>query len=127
MAPSAINNNETHTNGSSKLNFDTFQNVINGKLVPNSQTRQAENPSNKKKLWEVPVATEKDLDEAVAAGRAAFKKWKNVSYDDRRKAVLAFADALDGYKAEFSKLLTTEQGKPVSGAYSEKVSCDIVD
>lgn len=60
------------------------------------------------------MATEKDLDDAVNAGRAAFKKWKNVSYEERRKAVLAFADALEGLKGEFSKLLTTEQGKPVS-------------
>lgn len=113
MAPSAIHN-DTATNGTSKLNFDTFQNVINGKPVSSSETRHGVNPSNKKSLWEVPVATEKDLDDAVAAGKAAFKKWKNVPYEERREAVLAYADALASYKGDFAKLLTTEQGKPVS-------------
>lgn len=113
MAPSAISN-ETATNGSQKLNFDTFQNVINGKLVSSGKTRRGVNPANKKELWEVPVATEQDLDDAVNAGRAAFKKWKNVPYAERSKAIIAFADALESHKSEFSKLLTTEQGKPAS-------------
>jgi len=40
------------------------------------------------------------------------------SYEDRRKAIIAFADALDAQKEEFAKLLTTEQGKPVTSANS---------
>lgn len=114
MAPSATT--EYQNSHSTKLSFDTFQNVVDGKLVSTASTRHGINPSNKKPLWEVPVASPADLDTAVAAGQAAFKKWKNVPYDERRKAVLAYADALEAHKDEFAKLLTTEQGKPVSCA-----------
>ena len=113
MAPSATND----FNGASvqsKIQFDSFSNIINGKPVSTSKTRHGINPSNKKANWEVPVATPEDVDEAVKAGKAAFKKWSKTSVEERRKAVLAFADALDAQKNEFAKLLTTEQGKPVS-------------
>jgi acyl-CoA reductase-like NAD-dependent aldehyde dehydrogenase len=97
-----------------KLSYDSFSNVINSKLLSTSKTRHGINPATKTPNWEVPVATPADLDAAVDAGKIAFKKWKNVPYDERRKAVLAFADALEAAKEDFAKLLTTEQGKPVS-------------
>lgn len=114
MAPSVTNENG-HANGSTTLKFESFLNVINGKLVPASDgaTRHGLNPATEKANAPVPVATKKDLDDAVEAGGAAFKKWANISVQERRDAVLKFADALQSYSEEFSQLLTMEQGKPV--------------
>lgn len=41
--------------------------IINGKKAPTATTRHGLNPANLKKLPEVPVATEKDLDQAGEA------------------------------------------------------------
>lgn len=114
MAPSATNIND-HSNGTTKLDFTTFNNVINGKTVPASDgaTRHGINPATKKANPPVPVATQKDLDAAVEAGRVAFNKWKKTTVEERRDALLKFADALEAQKEEFAKLLTMEQGKPV--------------
>lgn len=111
MAPHA-----TETNGSSSrdaLDFTTFSNVIDGKLSSTKETRHGINPATAKPNPEVPVSTREDVDKAVEAAQKAFKPWAKVSYDDRRKAVLAFADALEKEKEGFAKMLVQEQGKPV--------------
>jgi acyl-CoA reductase-like NAD-dependent aldehyde dehydrogenase len=93
--------------------FNGFYNTINGKLTSTEKTRHGVNPATGKALSPVPVSTQKDVDDAVAAAKEAFKSWSKVPYDDRKKAVLAFADELDKHVQDFAKLLTAEQGKPV--------------
>lgn len=60
------------------------------------------------------MATEADVDAAVAAAKEAFKTWSKVPYEERRRAVLAYADAVDQLRTGFRDLLISEQGKPVS-------------
>lgn len=100
-------------NGIAKLDFTTFRNVINGKLVGSSRTRHGINPATKQPLAEVPIATPQDLDNAVTAAQTAFKTWSRTTVQERRAAMNAYAAAILEHKAEFAKLLTTEQGKPV--------------
>lgn len=95
------------------ISFDKFQNVINGKLSSTSQTRYGINPANKKANPEVPVSTEKDVDNAVAAAKAAFKSWSKTGVKERRERLLAYAESLKEHVPEFAKLMTREQGKPV--------------
>lgn len=105
-----------HPNGKlgSKTDFqDNFVQIINGKSTPTKATRHGVNPATLASLAEVPVATQDDLDSAVTAAKAAFKTWSKTPYEDRRSAVLSFADAIDSLRAEFRDLLITEQGKPV--------------
>lgn len=113
MAPSATNINDS-ANGTAKMDFTTFHNVINGKLVPTSKTRHGINPATKKANLEVPISTPQDVDNAVAAAKAAFKKWSRTSLEERRTALTNYANALVEHREDFAKLLTTEQGKPVS-------------
>jgi acyl-CoA reductase-like NAD-dependent aldehyde dehydrogenase len=94
------------------LNEDFVQ-IINGKSSPTDQTRHSVNPATLQPKAEVPVATQDDLDRAVAAAKEAFKSWSKIPYDERRRAVLAYADAVDALKTEFRDLLVAEQGKPV--------------
>lgn len=67
----------------------------------------------------MPVSTQEDLDHAVAAAPTGFKKWSKVPLEARRAALLAYADALDAHKDQFTQLLTQEQGKPLSQASTE--------
>ncbi|KAH8598225.1 aldehyde dehydrogenase [Bisporella sp. PMI_857] len=116
MAPSAT---ENVANGSGKIPFDTFQNVINGKLVDTEKTRTGINPANKKANAPVPVSTEKDVDDAVKAAKAAFKIWSRTTKEERKKSILGFSAALKQHREEFAQLLTKEQGKPLAMAQSE--------
>jgi acyl-CoA reductase-like NAD-dependent aldehyde dehydrogenase len=113
MAPSATNENGTNGHSAS-LDFTTFSNVINGKLVGTSKTRNGINPATKKPNFDVPVASPQDLDDAVAAAKAAFVKWSKTTIEERKEAVKQYAKALEEHTEQFAKLLTTEQGKPVS-------------
>ncbi|KAJ5479974.1 hypothetical protein N7530_005483 [Penicillium desertorum] len=97
------------------VDFDLRSNyvqIINGKSSPTALTRHGLNPATLEALPEVPVATPKDLDNAADAAKAAFKIWSATPYEDRKKAVLAYADAIDQYSDQFRDLLITEQGKP---------------
>ena len=89
--------------------FSDFKNTINGKPSSTSGTRHGINPATGKPNPPVPVATQQDVDAAVAAGKEAFKTWSKTPYAERKKAVLAFADALEKYTPDFAKLLTQEQ------------------
>lgn len=104
--------------------FNGFYNTINGKLTSTEKTRHGTNPATGKPLAEVPVSTQQDVDDAVAAAKEAFKTWSKVPYEERKKAVLAYADGLEKYVPEFGKLLTSEQGKPVSANHAWiKIPC----
>ncbi|RLL93178.1 hypothetical protein CFD26_101576 [Aspergillus turcosus] len=96
-----------------------FHNVINGALAPTTKTRHSINPANRQPNPEVPVATQDDLDQAVTAAQAAFREWRRVPLEERRAALHKYADALEGEKDGFTKLLTQEQGKPLSQAADE--------
>ena len=95
------------------LDWSKYENVINGKLTSTSTTRHGINPATGKANPEVPVSTQDDVDNAMTAASEAFKTWSQVSYADRQKAVLAFADAVEKEHDTFSAMLTQEQGKPV--------------
>lgn len=94
--------------------FGEYYNVIDGKLSSTSETRHGINPATGKPLPEVPVSTQQDVDTAVDAARKAFKSWAKVPYAERQKACKDYADALEAHGDDFAKLLTSEQGKPVS-------------
>lgn len=91
--------------------------IINGKSAPTEQTRHGVNPANKQALPPVPVATQRELDNAVAAGKAAFETWSRTPFEERQKATIAYADAVEAHSAALVELLTREQGRPVRFDY----------
>ena len=62
----------------------------------------------------MPVATADDLDRAVDAAQQAFRKWSKTSYDQRRAALKTFGDAIEANQEALARLLTMEQGKPLT-------------
>ncbi|KAL3489621.1 Aldehyde/histidinol dehydrogenase [Aspergillus germanicus] len=99
--------------------FEDFQNIINGKKSSTAETRHGINPATAKPNPEVPISTQTDVDNAVAAAQKAFKTWYEVPLAERADALRAFADGLEPYAEDFAKLLTQEQGKPLSFATME--------
>ncbi|KAI1332482.1 Aldehyde/histidinol dehydrogenase [Xylariaceae sp. FL0255] len=99
-----------------KIPFDTFHNVINGKLVDTATTRHGICPMTEEPLWEVPVATQEDVDAAVAAAKKAFRSWSRLTYDERAAYLFKLADGLEANQESFVELITKEAGKPPQAA-----------
>lgn len=103
-----------------KLNIEAYPgNIINNEFVPTPKTRHSFDPATNSALYEVPVAREEDLDAAVKAARVAFKSWSVTPFSERAKLLLAFADAVEANRDDLEKLLTKEQGKPLSLSHTE--------
>lgn len=125
MAPSAVSPLPNQTvPRSPDLKFDgSFVHIIGGKSSPTKQTRHGLNPANLQPMGDVPLATHDDVDNAVSTARKAFTTWSQVPYEDRRMAVLAYADAVDQFRLQFRDLLISEQGKPVCQAKFHYSKC----
>jgi acyl-CoA reductase-like NAD-dependent aldehyde dehydrogenase len=88
--------------------------LINGQLIPGATTLDVINPATGKLLTRCARADKAQLDAAVAAAKAAFPAWAATPIESRRQALGRIADALEARSAEFSRLLTEEQGKPLA-------------
>ncbi|GAD97180.1 hypothetical protein NECHADRAFT_43411 [Paecilomyces variotii No. 5] len=95
------------------INFSTFSNIINGETRSSSQVGHGINPSTKKPLWDVPVATEHDVNEAVAAAKKAYPAWSRTPWSERAKLLTRAKDALLERKDEMAHLIMQEGGKPI--------------
>lgn len=119
MSPLQVNGG---SDGAHRLDFTTFSNVINGGLRGSDRTNHSVNPSTEEALAELPIATEKDVEDAVNVARAAFHGWSKVTAAQRKSALNAFANAFEGYTQEFAQLMTKESGKPYRSAVEEAES-----
>lgn len=90
-----------------------FFNTINGEKRMSSRSGHGTNPSNLERLPDVPVASSRDVDDAVAGARSAFMQWSAVATERRRELLNQFINALEISTDRFARLLTLEQGKPV--------------
>ncbi|NNM74149.1 NAD-dependent succinate-semialdehyde dehydrogenase [Enterovirga aerilata] len=85
-------------------------------------------PATEAELGRLPVATEADLDEALAAARSGFQEWSRVSAFERGKVLRKAAALLRARSEEIAVLLTREQGKPLAQARTEVMnSADLTD
>jgi acyl-CoA reductase-like NAD-dependent aldehyde dehydrogenase len=100
-----------------------FKNLIAGKLTDNGKWIDVVNPANEQVIGCVPDCGQEDLDDAVAAARAAFPAWKATSIDDRRAALNKMAVIIKDNSDELMRLLTSEQGKPHMQAGNEIAGC----
>ena len=93
--------------------------LIDGKMVPGDQTMPVLNPATEEVLAQCPRASKSQLDQAVAAAKAAFPAWAATPIDERRKLVTRMAEAIEANTGELARLLTSEQGKPLADATGE--------
>jgi acyl-CoA reductase-like NAD-dependent aldehyde dehydrogenase len=103
------------TNGTHKpVSFATFHNIIAGQPCSSIEIHQGINPSTGKELWDVPIATQHDLDDAVKSSQGAFKVWSKMPWEERQKVLLRIAEEAGKYDEEMARLVMLEGGKPVS-------------
>ena len=96
-----------------------YKNLINGKMVDTGEWLDVVNPANEEVIGQVPACGQTQLDEAVAAARAAFKTWRKTPIEERRAAIMAISGAIKENGEELYRLLTAEQGKPHEQAQGE--------
>ncbi len=89
---------------------------INGEWVDSSgsETIDVEDPSSGKVISSFAEATDKDIDRAVAAARAAFDdgRWRNMPPIAREKIMHRLADLIEENADEFAELEAIDVGKP---------------
>ena len=93
--------------------------LINGQLVDGDQTMPVLNPATEEVLAECPRASEAQLNEAVAAAKAAHPAWARRPIGERGQMLMDWADAMEGQADSLARLLTQEQGKPLAEATAE--------
>jgi acyl-CoA reductase-like NAD-dependent aldehyde dehydrogenase len=98
-----------------------FNLVIGGQLVPGASRLDVVNPATGKVFATCARADQAQLNEAVAAAKAAFPAWSKKSVAERREYLLKIADAFEARQSEFMRLLTQEQGKPLAMAKRELI------
>ncbi|KAF4438949.1 hypothetical protein F53441_12683 [Fusarium austroafricanum] len=106
-------------NNSSKMDFSTFSNIINGQFRDTPATRHGVNPSTREALPPSPVSTQADVNEAVHAARKVFQEWKKTPIEARKEKLKGLAVKVILHKEEFARLLIAEHGKPTQFAYDE--------
>ncbi len=93
-----------------------FHLLINGRLVQGDSQMPVLNPANEEVFADCPRASLRQLNEAVAAAKAGFPAWAARPIAERRAAVIKMAEVIEANAEELSRLLTSEQGKPLAEA-----------
>ncbi len=95
--------------------------LINGVTVEagSGRTGPVYDPATGDQTGEVALASEADVNTAVAAAAAAFDEWRHVSIARRTKLMYAFRNLVEANGEEIAARLTAEHGKVLSDAMGE--------
>jgi Aldehyde dehydrogenase family len=93
--------------------------LIDGKLVSGAMALNVVNPATEEVVVVAPRADRAQLEQAVAAAKAAFPRWSLTPVRDRGALLARLADAVEARQAEFAEILTAENGKPIAQAVLE--------
>jgi acyl-CoA reductase-like NAD-dependent aldehyde dehydrogenase len=93
--------------------------TIGGRAAATSRTLPVIDPATEQVICHAPDAGATELDAAVAAARQAFPAWSAQPWAERQAVLAAIARKLTEHQDELARLLTREQGKPLSRATVE--------
>ncbi|KAK8006163.1 aldehyde dehydrogenase [Apiospora marii] len=96
-----------------------FFNVIGGGPRGAKESHRVEDPRTEAALWDAPVASAQDLDEAVAAGQRAFTTWGRSTLAERAEVLNAVAKVLYDNDELLTAILMRETGKSRIMAHME--------
>jgi succinate-semialdehyde dehydrogenase/glutarate-semialdehyde dehydrogenase len=81
------------------------------------------NPKNAVLVREFEAASERDIEDALAAAERAFAHHRRTTLGERASCMLRLADALDAQRDELARLMTDEMGKTLAAARAEVEKC----
>lgn len=94
---------------------------IQGKRTEGNSLRSQAvmNPASGAVKAQVVLANRRDVDEAVAAARAAFPKWIDTPPIRRARVLFKYLELVNRHKDELARLITAEHGKVFTDAQGE--------
>src|SRR5215470_13718321 len=113
-----------------QMSYTSLEHYIDGNWVKptGSKSQDVMNPAKNTPLGELGLASQGDLDRALAAADKGFKTWKKVSAFERGKILRKASELVRARAADIAKVLTMEQGKILMEATLEVQSAaDIID
>lgn len=81
------------------------------------------NPYNGKELKSYKNHTKKEVSEIIDSADKRFYSWRETTFSERKKLMLAAASELKKNKKEYAETMTLEMGKPISQAIAEVEKC----
>lgn len=103
---------------------------IDGEWIPAAEraTVDVENPATREVVGTVPVATEADVDRAMAAAARAFPAWRDLSPHRRTAILVRAAQLLRDRTEEIAVAMTLENGKLLRDSRDEVAyTADIIE
>lgn len=103
---------------------------IDGEWIPASEraTVDVENPATREVVGTVPVATDADVDRAMAAAARAFPAWRDLSPHRRTAILVRAAQLLRDRTEEIAVAMTLENGKLLRDSRDEvSYTADIIE
>jgi 5-carboxymethyl-2-hydroxymuconic-semialdehyde dehydrogenase len=91
-----------------------IEHLINGKSVPGRDYFQTVNPATQEVLAEVASGGEQEVNDAVAAAKAAFPSWAGMSATERAKLVRRLGDLIAKNVPEISQTETNDTGQVIA-------------
>ncbi|HET9026418.1 MAG TPA: CoA-acylating methylmalonate-semialdehyde dehydrogenase [Trueperaceae bacterium] len=104
--------------------IETAQDLLNyvgGKWQPSRSGvhNEVHNPATAATIARVPMSVKDEVDEAVKAGVAAFKEWRETPVVDRIKPLFKLRELLTANLDELARTITNEAGKTYGEAAAE--------
>src|SRR5512134_2540564 len=88
--------------------------LIDGKPVAGSDYFETVNPATQEVLAEVAAGGEQEVNDAVAAAKAAFPAWSSMSSTERAKLIRKLGDLIARHVPEISQTETNDTGQVIA-------------
>jgi acyl-CoA reductase-like NAD-dependent aldehyde dehydrogenase len=98
---------------------------IGGEFVQTQGSLETVNPATGATLAQAPLATEREVDQAVGAAEAAFADWRFLAPTERARLLWRLADLLEAHKDELATIEVLDNGKPLWEAQAVDVALTI--
>ena len=104
---------------------ETMRLYIDGAFVETEGSLPSINPATGEVLANAPLATEREVDAAVAAAARAFDAWRFTPPTQRARLMWKLADLLEANKDEFATIEVLDNGKPMWEAQAVDIALTI--
>lgn len=94
------------------------QQLINGQFVDSNTSEWIDitDPATQEIIAKVPQTTDDEINQAVAAAKAAFQTWRKTPITTRARIFLKYQALIRDHMDELAEILTAEQGKTIADA-----------
>ncbi len=92
--------------------------LINGQFVDSNTSEWIDitDPATQEVIAKVPQTTDDEINQAVAAAKAAFQTWRKMPITTRARIFLKYQALIRDHMDELAEILTAEQGKTIADA-----------